>query len=90
MRPQLVDGLFIMPALLTLLQHITSCRNTPIYRARAASFRRGGGAKDERLSVSQLGVGGGGVQGACSPENFDFNSSAKMKGNAFKNNKRNV
>ena len=48
-----------------------------------------GGAKGERLSVSQLGVGGGGVRGHAPPENFDFNSS-KMTGNAFKNNKRNV
>ena len=48
-----------------------------------------GGAKGERLSVSQLGVEGGGVRGHAPPENFDFNSS-KMTGNAFKNNKRNV
>ena len=44
-----------------------------------------GGAKAKRVSVGHL----GGVRGHAPPENFDFNP-AKMTGNAFKNNKRNV
>ena len=43
----------------------------------------GGGAKGKRVSVNHL-AGSGGL---LSPENSDFNSS-KMKGSAFKNNKR--
>ena len=45
-----------------------------MHRARAARFRLGGGAKGERVSVSQVG-GLGGM--------LDFNSS-KMTGNAVK------